>query len=77
MESPIFKHFKKETSVIRTEPEDDEKIDFMTWMSVGGSQEWSKPQEKYKSKGLKERLSKFQTLKGPKIQELHKLYSEY
>ena len=56
LDSPIFKHFRKDTSLLEGEGRESQELDLATWMSVGGSREWGQQRKEKSAKGVKERL---------------------
>lgn len=77
IESPIYKHFRKETS-INVQSEQGGEADLATWMSVGGSRDWgAKPKSLREKPSAKEALKGLRTLRGEKVKELDRLRSEF
>lgn len=65
--SPVYKHFRKETSLML--PRDPAgETDIAAWMSVGGTREWGQTrQTNLERRTVKERLSGLTTLRGEKV----------
>jgi hypothetical protein len=66
-DSPVYKHFRKETSVmLPREPAGE--TDMAAWMSVGGSRDWGQTRQSgVERRTVKERLSGLTTLRGEKV----------
>lgn len=74
VESPVYKHFRKEASIL--EQTEEGEADIATWMSIGGSRDWNNTKElKRDRRSVRERLQGLNTLRGDKIRELNQLKS--
>lgn len=84
-DKPAYSPFKKESLEIMTEsfdllepaPEDATRLDFITWMTVGGSRDYSDPLAQVRATRRRQPKPEFETFDRAKVNEIERLFEEY